>query len=58
MFRHVNGNIHIFQMEMNSYQIGKKIVTVNVSDLAAMGAEAIGIIVSMGLPKRHVTYRI
>ena len=36
---------------MNSYQIGKKIPTVNVSDLAAMGAQAIGIIVSMGLPK-------
>lgn len=40
-----------FPTEMDSYQIGKKIVTVNVSDLAAMGAEAIGIIVSMGLPK-------
>lgn len=40
-----------FPKEMSPYQIGKKIVTVNVSDLAAMGAETIGIIVSMGLPK-------
>ncbi len=40
-----------FPEEMTPYQIGKKIVTVNVSDLAAMGAETIGIIVSMGLPK-------
>ncbi|MDD3984812.1 MAG: thiamine-phosphate kinase [Methanobacterium sp.] len=40
-----------FPKEMDFYQIGKKIVTVNVSDLAAMGAEAIGIIISMGLPK-------
>jgi len=40
-----------FPKEMNPYQIGKKIVTVNVSDLAAMGAEPIGIIISMGLPK-------
>ena len=31
--------------------MGKKVVTVNVSDLAAMGAKTIGIIVSMGLPK-------
>jgi thiamine-monophosphate kinase len=40
-----------FPKEMSPYQIGKKIVTVNVSDLAAMGAKTIGIIVSMGLPK-------
>ena len=36
---------------MTAYQMGKKVVTVNVSDLAAMGAKTIGIIVSMGLPK-------
>ena len=40
-----------FPDEMTHYQMGQKIVTVNVSDLAAMGAEAIGIIVSMGLPR-------
>ena len=40
-----------FPDEMTHYQIGKKIVTVNVSDLAAMGAEAIRKIVSMGLPR-------
>jgi thiamine-monophosphate kinase len=40
-----------FPDEMTPYQMGQKIVTVNVSDLAAMGAETIGMIVSMGLPK-------
>ena len=40
-----------FPDEMSYYQMGQKIVTVNVSDLAAMGAEPIGIIVSMGLSK-------
>lgn len=40
-----------FPDEMTPYQMGQKIVTVNVSDLAAMGAETIGIIVSMGLPR-------
>jgi len=39
-----------FPDEMTPYQMGQKIVTVNVSDLAAMGADTIGIIVSMGLP--------
>lgn len=39
-----------FPEEMSFNQIGKKIVTVNVSDLAAMGAQPMGIIVSMGLP--------
>ncbi|MBM4241454.1 MAG: thiamine-phosphate kinase [Euryarchaeota archaeon] len=38
-----------FPEEMTKKQIGKKIVTVNVSDLAAMGAKPLGIIVSMGL---------
>jgi len=38
-----------FPEEMSFKQIGKKIVTVNVSDLAAMGAQPMGIIVSMGL---------
>ncbi|MGF7117489.1 thiamine-phosphate kinase [Methanobacterium oryzae] len=40
-----------FPDEMTPHQIGKKLITVNVSDLAAMGAKAIGIIVSIGLPK-------
>jgi thiamine-monophosphate kinase len=40
-----------FPDEMSPYQIGQKVVTVNVSDLAAMGAETIGILISMGLPR-------
>lgn len=40
-----------FPDEMSYNQIGKKVVTVNVSDLAAMGAKPIGIIISMGLPR-------
>lgn len=39
-----------FPHNMNYLQIGAKIVTVNVSDLAAMGAEAIGLVLAMGLP--------
>lgn len=39
-----------FPHNMNYVQIGAKVVTVNVSDLAAMGAETIGIIIDMGLP--------
>lgn len=40
-----------FPIEMNPYQIGHKVVTVNVSDIAAMGADTVGIIVSLGLPR-------
>ena len=40
-----------FPDDMGYNQIGKKVVTVNVSDLAAMGAKPMGIIVSMGLPR-------
>ncbi len=40
-----------FPDEMSPYQMGEKVVTVNVSDLAAMGAETIGILISMGLPR-------
>lgn len=40
-----------FPDEMTPFQIGMKIVTVNVSDIAAMGAESVAIIVAMGLPK-------
>jgi thiamine-monophosphate kinase len=40
-----------FPEKMNFRQIGRKIVTVNASDLAAMGSEAIGIILAMGLPR-------
>ena len=39
-----------FPREMSYIQIGKKIVTVNVSDLAAMGADTLGIIMAMALP--------
>lgn len=40
-----------FPEQMSFRQIGQKVVAVNVSDLAAMGADAVGIIISMGLPK-------
>jgi thiamine-monophosphate kinase len=40
-----------FPEDMNYRQIGKKAVTVNISDLAAMGAKPLGIIVAMGLEK-------
>jgi thiamine-monophosphate kinase len=40
-----------FPDEMTYEQMGKKVVTVNVSDLAAMGARPIGIIIAVGLPK-------
>jgi len=40
-----------FPNEMTPQQMGKKSVTVNVSDLAAMGAKPLGIIVSLGLPR-------
>ena len=40
-----------FPSEMTPEQIGEKVVTVNVSDLAAMGAKPIGIIIAVGLPK-------
>jgi thiamine-monophosphate kinase len=40
-----------FPDEMTSEQIGEKVVTVNVSDLAAMGAKPLGIIIALGLPK-------
>lgn len=39
-----------FPAEMTPFQRGMKAVTVNVSDLAAMGAQPIGFILSMGLP--------
>ena len=39
-----------FPPQMTAHQIGKKVVTVNVSDIAAMGADTIGMIISMGLP--------
>jgi thiamine-monophosphate kinase len=40
-----------FPPQMNHRQMGWKIVTVNVSDLAAMGAHPRGILISMGLPR-------
>jgi thiamine-monophosphate kinase len=39
-----------FPAEMTHFQRGMKAVTVNVSDLSAMGAQPIGFILSMGLP--------
>lgn len=39
-----------FPSKMSAYQKGMKVVTVNVSDLAAMGAKPIGFILSLGLP--------
>jgi thiamine-monophosphate kinase len=39
-----------FPAEMTAFQMGMKAVTVNVSDMAAMGAKPIGFILSMGLP--------
>ncbi|MDD1774804.1 MAG: thiamine-phosphate kinase [Methanobacterium sp.] len=39
-----------FPVEMNYQQMGEKIVTVNVSDLAAMGAKPLGITIALGLP--------
>jgi thiamine-monophosphate kinase len=39
-----------FPPEMTHFQRGMKVVTVNVSDLSAMGAQPIGFILSMGLP--------
>lgn len=40
-----------FPTEMSSFQKGMKVVTVNVSDLAAMGAKPIGFVLSLGLPQ-------
>jgi thiamine-monophosphate kinase len=40
-----------FPRQMTHRQMGWKIVTVNVSDLAAMGAHPRGILISMGLPQ-------
>ena len=40
-----------FPPQMSPRQMGWKIVTVNVSDLAAMGAYPKGILISMGLPR-------
>lgn len=39
-----------FPPQMTPHQIGRKVVTVNVSDVAAMGADTVGMIISMGLP--------
>lgn len=40
-----------FPKNMSHYQMGFKSVTVNVSDLAAMGAEPLGFLLSIALPK-------
>ncbi|MBQ9025668.1 MAG: thiamine-phosphate kinase, partial [Methanobrevibacter sp.] len=40
-----------FPQEMSYFQMGFKAVTVNVSDLAAMGADPLGFLLSIALPK-------
>ena len=40
-----------FPDEMSYFQMGFKAVTVNVSDLAAMGADPLGFLLSIALPK-------
>jgi len=39
-----------FPSDMSPYEKGAKVVTVNVSDLAAMGAQPLGFVLSWGLP--------
>ncbi len=41
-----------FPDEMTHKEMGEKVVTVNVSDIAAMGAKPLGIIIAIGLPRR------
>ncbi|MHA1650247.1 MAG: thiamine-phosphate kinase [Candidatus Helarchaeota archaeon] len=41
--------------KMTLFQMGQKAVTVNVSDLAAMGAEPLGLVFSVGFPKDITT---
>jgi len=41
-----------FPPEMSFFQIGWKAVTVNVSDIAAMGAKPLGILVSLAIPSK------
>jgi thiamine-monophosphate kinase len=40
-----------FPKQMSYFQMGQKAVTVNVSDLAAMGAKPLGILISLAIPK-------
>lgn len=40
-----------FPSDMSPYEKGAKVVTVNVSDLAAMGAQPLGFVLSWGLPR-------
>lgn len=39
-----------FPKQMSYFQMGQKSVTVNVSDLAAMGAEPVGMLISLAVP--------
>jgi thiamine-monophosphate kinase len=41
---------HHFPLEMSFFQMGWKAVTVNVSDIAAMGAKPVGILISLAIP--------
>jgi len=40
-----------FPKQMSYFKMGKKAVTVNVSDLAAMGAKPLGILISLAIPQ-------
>jgi thiamine-monophosphate kinase len=46
-----------FPLEMSYQQMGEKIITVNVSDLAAMGAKPLGITIALGLPSDLTIYQ-
>ncbi|BBL62175.1 thiamine-phosphate kinase [Methanobrevibacter arboriphilus] len=41
---------HHFPLQMSFFQMGWKAVTVNVSDIAAMGAKPVGILISLAIP--------
>lgn len=40
-----------FPQEMTHYQMGKYAVNVNLSDIASMGAQSLGMVLAMGLPR-------
>lgn len=44
-------NIHFLADKITPYELGRKSVTVNLSDIAAMGANPIGMTLSIALPK-------
>lgn len=44
-------NIHFLADKITPYELGRKSVAVNLSDIAAMGANPIGMTLSIALPK-------